>query len=117
MNNPATEDPAVKNDAIVIDKLPVDNSIQLKKLTEAQWSRLSDQRDKMIDAMIKVFTWLNGGVYFLVVAAWIGGLCTDYQIVDGQTIMALIGATVVQAGIAFVAITRFLFPGNSDPER
>ena len=34
----------------------------------------------------------------------------DYRIVNANTLMTLIGATVVQAGIAFIAITRFLFP-------
>ena len=61
--------------------------------------------------MVSVFTWLNGGVYALTLLAWVAGIwIPDYRIVDGQTLMTLIGATVVQAGIAFVAITRFLFP-------
>ncbi len=61
--------------------------------------------------MVAVFTWLNGGVFAFTVAAWIAGMFLEsYRIVDKQTLMALIGATVVQAGIAFIAITRFLFP-------
>ena len=73
--------------------------------------RSSGQRDVMIKAMVGVFTWLNGGVFAFTVLAWAVGIThSDYRIVDEKTLMALIGATVVQAGIAFVAITRFLFP-------
>ena len=92
---------------------PDDVSIDDDSLSTLQWNRLSDQRDVMIKAMVGVFTWLNGGVFAFTIVAWVGGLVwTDYRIVDARTLMALIGATVVQAGIAFVAITRFLFPGE-----
>ena len=82
-------------------------------ISALQWDRLSDQRDIMIKAMIKVFTWLNGGVFSLVLVAFITGIFSDYRIVDSNTLMTLIGATVVQAGLAFAAITRFLFPGSA----
>ena len=81
-------------------------------MSSAQWDRLSGQRDVMIKAMVSVFTWLNGGVFAFTLAAWAVGIWhVDYRIVTDKTLLALIGATVVQAGIAFLAITRFLFPG------
>ena len=90
---------------------PPDLSTSDKTLSALQWDRLSGQRDVMIKAMVAVFTWLNGGVFAFAVAAWLVGIWhSDYRIVDEKTLMALIGATVVQAGIAFIAITRFLFP-------
>ena len=80
-------------------------------MTQQQWETLSKQRDVMIKAMVRVFTWLNGGVFGFTLLAWAVGIwLPDYRIVDKQTLMALVGATVVQAGIAFIAITRFLFP-------
>ena len=82
-------------------------------LSHRQWERLSGQRDVMIKAMVKVFTWLNGGVFAFTFATWVVGIWhPDYRIVTDNTLMALIGATVVQAGIAFLAITRFLFPAQ-----
>ena len=94
-------------------KTPSDKSTAVETLSADQWERLSGQRDVLIKAMVGVFKWLNGGVYLLTVAAWIAGLfpgAHDYRIVTANTLMTLIGATVVQAGIAFIAITRFLFP-------
>jgi hypothetical protein len=65
----------------------------------------------MIKAMVRVFTWLNGGVFAFTTVAWAVGIVDHtYRIVDNSTLLELIGATVVQAGIAFLAITRFLFP-------
>ena len=88
-----------------------DPSTSEKTLSQSQWERLSGQRDVMIKAMVGVFTWLNGGVFAFTVVAWAAGIFVpSYKIVDSNTLMALIGATVAQAGIAFVAITRFLFP-------
>lgn len=94
------------------DQAP-DRSSADTSLSREQWERLSGQRDVMIKAMVSIFTWLNGGVYGLVAIAWLVGIWhPDYRIVDGKTLMPLIGATVVQAGLAFVAITRFLFPSG-----
>lgn len=91
---------------------PPDQSADDRTVTEQSWDRLNDQRDKMIGAMTSLFGWLNGGVYLLVFLAWSTGIwLPDYRIVDGKTLMTLIGATVVQAGLAFITITRFLFPG------
>jgi hypothetical protein len=90
---------------------PGDKSTSYDTVSAAQWERLSGQRDVLIKAMVGVFKWLNGGVYALTIAAWLVGIWyPDYRIVNSNTLMTLIGATVVQAGIAFVAITRFLFP-------
>lgn len=90
---------------------PVDRSTSTDTMTQQQWETLSKQRDVMIKAMVRVFTWLNGGVFGFTLLAWAVGIwLPDYRIVDKQTLMALVGATVVQAGIAFIAITRFLFP-------
>jgi hypothetical protein len=92
---------------------PTDPSILDLTLSHKRWETLSGQRKVMIDAMVKVFTWLNGGVFVFTIAAWSAGICLpDYRIVTEKTLMALIGATVVQAGIAFLAITRFLFPAQ-----
>ena len=88
-----------------------DPSTAVASLSSAQWERLSGQRDVMIKAMVAVFTWLNGGVFAFALAAWAVGIWhVDYRIVTEKTLLTLIGATVVQAGIAFLAITRFLFP-------
>ena len=103
------------------DPLPIDSSGRIHSdpsttvasLSAAQWDRLSGQRDVMIKAMVTVFTWLNGGVFAFTLAAWAVGIWqVDYRIVTDKTLLALIGATVVQAGIAFLAITRFLFPSS-----
>jgi hypothetical protein len=91
---------------------PVDSSTVDTTLSQVQWERLSQQRDVMIRAMVAVFTWLNGGVFGFTVLAWgVGIWDKSYRIVDNSTLLELIGATVVQAGIAFLAITRFLCPG------
>ena len=101
-----------------IETTPKDPSTTGANLSSAQWDRLSNQRDVMIKAMVTVFTWLNGGVFAMTLAAWAVGIWhTDYRIVDGNTLMALIGATVVQAGIAFLAITRFLFPSPKTDDK
>lgn len=116
-SRPAGVSPAIPPVTAAITKIdsgaatPSDKSTADGTLSAAQWERLSGQRDVLIKAMVGVFTWLNGGVYLLTVLAWFAGIwLNDYRIVDGKTLMTLIGATVVQAGIAFVAITRFLFP-------
>jgi len=95
------------------DTTPSDPSTTEATVSALQWERLSGQRDVMIKAMVRVFTLLNGGVFgFTLLARAVGVWQKDYRIVDSHTLMALIGATVVQAGIAFLAITRFLFPSR-----
>lgn len=107
---------AVPGPRLTIDSgelTPRDPSSSGQTLTPAQWDRLSGQRDVMIRAMVRIFTWLNGGVFGLTFVAWLVGIwVADYRIVDGKTLMTLISGTVIQAGIAFVAITRFLFPAG-----
>ena len=89
---------------------PRDRSADLEELKATS---LIEQRNTLIKAMVKVFSWLNGGVFVLTVAAWgLGFYYQHDQIVTEKVLMALIGATVVQAGIAFIAITRFLFPST-----
>ena len=110
MDMPApVQPPAIET----IPGLSADNSLEEESFPEKRWRKLSDQRDTLIQAVVKVFTWLNGGVYFLVLLSWGVGHFSDYKIVDGNTLMALIGATVVQAGLAFAAIVKFLFPPGS----
>jgi hypothetical protein len=108
---------ALAADVLTIDTATEesDPSSTSTSMPAAQFERLSNQRDIMISAMVGVFKWLNGGVFVFVALAWLVGIDhADYRIVDRQTLMALIGATVVQAGIAFVAITRFLFPSPTE---
>ena len=102
--------PAPQSTIETIPGLSADNSLEDESFSEKRWRKLSDQRDTLIRAVIQVFTWLNGGVYLLVLMAWGVGHFSEYQIVDSQTLLALIGATVVQAGLAFAAIVKFLFP-------
>lgn len=84
-------------------------------LDELKATSLIEQRNTLIKAMVQLFIGLNGGVYVLTLAAWAFGFWFQHdQIVTEKVLMALIGATVVQAGIAFVAITRFLFPSVKD---
>lgn len=72
------------------------------------------QQDRMISAMIKIFAWLNGSVIVFVFAAWIAQLHDGgkNEIITAHVVMSLIGATVIQAGLAFMAITKFLFPAS-----
>ena len=91
---------------------PRDRSADLEEL---KVTSLIGQRDVLIKAMVKVFSYLNGGVFLQAAVAWGCGFYYQHdQIVTEKVLMALIGATVVQAGIAFVAITRFLFPSVKD---
>lgn len=113
--HPRTLEPLKIDSADVIASADTQGSKpELVEITERQWDRLSGQRDVLIRAMTRIFTFLNGGIFLFVIAAWIAGLFdATYRIVDSKTVMTLIGATVVQSGIAFIAITRFLFPSSS----
>ena len=89
---------------------PRDQSADLEVLKVRS---LIGQRDTLIKALVQVFTWLNGGVYLLTFVAWAyTAYAGKYEIVTEKVLMSLIAATVVQAGIAFVAMTRFLFPSQ-----
>jgi hypothetical protein len=105
--------------------LPPDKSLSELTLEERQWRALNLQRDRLLDFIIKIFGWLNGAVLVLVLvgigcdqwnltyhAADAANLHKEYV---GQTVIsALIAATVTQAGLAFVSITKFLFPSRAD---
>lgn len=99
-----------------VEVLGQDKSFDTEQFSRDKWERLSRQRDTLIKAVIQVFILLNGGVFALVLLAWLVGHFSSYRIVDGNTLLALIGATVAQAGLAFAAIVKFLFPsqGKSD---
>jgi len=91
---------------------PRDRSADLEELKATS---LIEQRNRLLRAMIWVFSGLNAGVYVLTLLAWGYGFYYQHdQIVTEKVLMSLIGATVVQAGIAFVAITRFLFPSVAE---
>lgn len=91
-----------------------DEGLEEGDLTKAKWDAVkhrSGQQDLLIQAMIKVFGWLNGSVMVFVILAWFAGLFFDKPpIITEHVVMSLIGATVIQAGAAFILITRYLFP-------
>lgn len=94
---------------------PGDPSVDVESFSEEGWRRALDQKrlaqqDLMIKAMIKIFKWLNGGVLGFVAAAWLAGFWGDQKIITEHVVMSLIGATIIQAGVAFIAITKYLFP-------
>lgn len=94
-----------------------DPSVVEMTLAEREWKALERrlaQQDKMIEAMIKIFTWLNGAVVLFVLLAWGAEFWGRKQIITEHVVMSLIGATIIQAGIAFITITKFLFPNESD---
>ena len=73
---------------------PRDRSADLEELKATS---LIEQRNTLIKAMVKVFSWLNGGVFVLTVVAWgLGFYYQHDQVVTEKVLMALIGATVVR---------------------
>ncbi|MGN6702449.1 MAG: hypothetical protein ACTHKB_05745, partial [Burkholderiaceae bacterium] len=92
-----------------------DPSVEESRFTQKQWQeRRFAQQDKMIDAMINIFAALNGAVMFFVFIAWAASYSGKTEIITEKVVISLIGATVIQAGIAFITITRFLFPSGGD---
>lgn len=91
-----------------------DSSIEGLGLDLKEWYAVIhrvNQQNTMIRAMIRIFGWLNGAVIGFILCAWLGGLIIDRaQIITEHVVMSLIGATIIQAGLAFITITRFLFP-------
>lgn len=91
-----------------------DRSVGSLGLEQKEWCATIHrirQQDRMIAAMIKIFAGLNGSVVLFVLAAWGCGLLRKREpIITEHLVMALIGSTVVQAGLAFITITKFLFP-------
>lgn len=65
----------------------------------------------MIKAIIQIFGALNGVVIVFILLAWGVSVYFDKpSIITERVVMSLIGATTIQAGLAFITITKFLFP-------
>ncbi|MDB5743817.1 MAG: hypothetical protein JWR68_2132 [Polaromonas sp.] len=77
--------PGEPRETETIPGLSADNSLEEASLSERRWRKHSAQQDTLIQAVVKVFTWLNGGVYLLVLVAWVVGHFSDYKVVDGNT--------------------------------
>jgi hypothetical protein len=93
-----------------------DQTVEGRTVADKQWEatkRRIDQQDIMISALIRVFSLLNGAVIFIVVLFWIGDFWRHDSVITEKVIMAIIGATIVQAGLAFMSITKFLFPSEA----
>ena len=101
-----------------------DDSPQENTFPEKQWEALRDQRNQMIRFMTGIFGWLNGAIVVIVL---IGMFCDQWNLsyqadsfdnanrfISSGVLTALIAATVAQAGLAFITITKFLFPGQKD---
>lgn len=103
-----------------------DSSSQEKELSERQWEAIRDQRNQLIKFMTTIFGWLNGAMVAIVligiavdqwnISHYSDTFKTSDRFINSSVIASLIAATVAQAGLAFIAITKFLFPsgaGNS----
>lgn len=102
----------------------LDDSVVDTRLPEKQWEALNDQRNKLIKFMILTFGCLNAAMIAIVLI----GICVDQsnisqpntaftaadRIIGSTVINALIAATVAQAGLAFITITKFLFPTGAN---
>ena len=73
----------------------------------------------MVVVVCSIFIWLNWRVIEFVQEALRLDIARmnatppmppEHRLVTSQVVMALIGATVVQTGIGFIAITSYLFP-------
>lgn len=74
-----------------------------------------NQQDTMMKAIIRIFAWLNGAVILFILAAWgLGFLSERPPIITERVVMALISSTLIQAGLAFITITKFLFPASAE---
>lgn len=82
-----------------------------------QQKHIDDLQDKLVSPFIRLFIFLNGSVYVLILLAWIGDVVTKpaNPIITESVIMTLIGASIVQSGAAILSITRFLFPTLKAP--
>ena len=105
---------------------PADKTVVVKTLSEIQWAALNSQRDRLITFMIITFGCLNVAMIGIVVYAMnldqsnLAEVKLSFKAADriiGSTVInALIAATVAQAGLAFITITKFLFPaGKEEP--
>ena len=87
-------------------------------LTADQWKEVSNQRKFMMEAVTKIFGYLNGGVFgFVVFAYCVGAIWPDRKLITDVQVNALIAATVAQAGLAFVIIARYFFPSKVEGEQ
>ena len=116
MSSPIPE-PTAESTIKISDLGSVDATIDSATTNAKDWFELKSrvaQQDRMISAMIKIFAWLNGSVIIFVFAAWIAQLRDGgkHEIITAHVVMSLIGATVIQAGLAFMAITKSLFPAG-----
>ncbi len=115
----------VKNtDPKIIGGEVLDDSVVDTRLPEKQWEALNDQRNKLIKFMILTFGCLNAAMIVIVLI----GIYVDQsnisqpntaftaadRIIGSTVINALIAATVAQAGLAFITITKFLFPTGAN---
>jgi len=111
---PKVSGPAVTIKQIEANVLDDDKSIDGLGMDMKEWYATVhrvQQQNTMIKAMIKIFAWLNGSVISFVLLAWeVGFWSTREPIITEHVVMSLIGATIIQAGLAFITITKFLFP-------
>lgn len=103
---------------------PTDPSVE--EIDLEKFRTLAAQQDKLIAAMIRIFAWLNGAVGLLIFLGfivdeadmiWLGGYNAANRFVDSKVLMSLIGATVIQAGLAFITIVKYLFPATGEGSR
>ena len=84
----------------------------------------TDSRRYMVKVMAFIFVGLNAAVIAMVAWAYYEDMkllelpnsvfkSTD-RVIDTKVFMSLIGATVVQVGVATIAIVTYLFPKKSD---
>lgn len=112
--------PAVGNDNVVtIDQsVANDTSVEDDTVDERKFRRLLgtkklEQQDRLISSMTSLFSKSNGVVLTLVFIFWVGDFWRSPQIITDKVIMSLIGATVVQLGVAFLVVTRHFFPSST----
>lgn len=106
--------------ALEVGKDAIDDSTTEKTLTEKQWEAIRDQRNQLIKFMSITFGCLNGAMVIIVLIGVTLDQCnlsnlpasfkTADRLISSTVINALIAATVAQAGLAFITITKFLFP-------
>ena len=111
-------------DPIVVGEINADDSSLEKTLTEKQWEAIRDQRNQLIKFKFMSITFgcLNGAMVLIVLIGigfdqWnLSYQSANFKLADrfisSGVINALIAATVAQAGLAFITITKFLFPSG-----
>lgn len=93
-----------------------DGSSSDKEFDRRQWAAMTHQHQQqtiLIRAMLKMFAGLNVAVVIMVIVFWCGGIWLGApHIITEKVVMSLIGATVVQLGVAFALITKHFFPSG-----